>query len=193
MGGLTRSRVQDELRRADAVDMKLNALLVAMLAAGIATSLAVASPPADRGREGRTGTDMTATTKTKPERGPKRDREGKRDRIVTFMLKGRFVSASGNSFAMLVKHANRHGRSLRGKQLTLLVDDKTKFRRQGPAELGDLAGGDRLLVLVRARKTEGANALELLARFVHAKPAKREREGERKPGTTTTGTTTSAD
>lgn len=172
--------------------MKLKALLLTMLAAGVAASLAVASPPADKGREGQTG----ATPTTKTEREPKRDREGKRDRVVTLMLKGAFVSASDDSFAMLVKHSNKHARSLRGKQITVLVDDKTKFRRQGPAELADLVAGDRLLVLVRARKAAGASSFELLARFVNAKPARPEREDKRDGATTDrtkTGTTASDD
>ena len=83
------------------------------------------------------------------------------------MLKGEFVSAGSDSFAMLVKHSNKHARALRGKQVTLKVDGKTKFRRSGPAKLSDLAAGDRLHVLVRAKK--GEDALELLARLVHAR------------------------
>jgi hypothetical protein len=176
--------------------MKLKALLLTMLAAGVAASLAVASPPADKGREGQTG----ATPTTKTEREPKRDREGKRDRVVMLMLKGAFVSASDDSFAMLVKHSNKHARALRGKQLTVLVDDKTKFRRQGKAELADLVAGDRLLVLVRARKSAAESSYELLARLVHAQPARPEREdkrnGKRDDATTErtkTGTTASAD
>jgi hypothetical protein len=151
--------------------MKLKAFLVTMLVAGVAASMAVASPPADKGREGETG--ATPTTK-KAGHEPKREQAGERRRGFTLLLKGEFVSASGDSFAMLVQRSNKHGRALRGKQVTVLVDDKTKFRRQGVAELADLAAGDRLLVLVRARKNTDASALELLARFVQARPAKDE-------------------
>ena len=169
-----------------------------MLAAGIAASIAVASPPADKGREGQTG--ATPTTKTTTEREPKRGPGGERRRAFTLMLKGAFVSASDASFALVVQRSNKHGRTLRGKQVTVLVDDKTKFRRLGPAELADLVAGDRLLVLVRARKNADGSALELLARFVQAKPkreaarreAKPDRSDERtEPGRTKTGTTTS--
>jgi hypothetical protein len=184
--------------------MKLKALLVAMLAAGIATSIALASPPSDRGREGQTG--VTPTTKTSTERGPKSQREGDRRRearpVVMLVLHGEFVSASEGSFAMLVKHANKHARALRGKQVTVKVDGKTKFRRQGKAALADLLAGDRLHVLVRARKNADAGTLELLARLVQARPARAERDDEDdedETGTTATtsntntGTTTSAD
>jgi hypothetical protein len=113
------------------------------------------------------------------------------------VLKGEFVSASGDSFAMLVKHSNKHARLLRGRQVTVKVNDKTKFRRGGPAELSDLAEGDRLHVLVRARKDAASSSLELLARLVKARPAKADRDDdESETGTTTTtstGTTTMAE
>jgi hypothetical protein len=171
--------------------MKLKALLVAMLVAGIATSIALASPPADRGREGQTG--VTPTTKTTTERGPKSQREGDRRRdgrpVVMLVLRGEFVSSSTGSFAMLVKHSNKHARALRGKQVTVKVDGKTKFRRQGKAALADLVEGDRLHVLVRARKNADAGSLELLARLVQARPAKAERDDEDEDETGTTATT----
>ncbi len=171
-----------------------------MLAAGIATSIALASPPSDRGREGQTG--VTPTTKTTTERGPKSQREGDRRRearpVVMLVLRGEFVSASADSFAMVVKHSNKHARALRGKQVSVKVDGRTKFRRQGKAALADLVAGDRLHVLVRARKNADAGTLELLARLVQARPAKAERDGADETGTTSTtsntntGTTTSA-
>lgn len=183
--------------------MQLKALLTAMLVAGIATSLAVASPPPGKGRD--RASDATTTTST-TERAPKRDRAGEargdRRPVVMLVLKGEFVSASGDSFAMLVKHSNKHARSLRGKQVTVKVDGKTKFRRRGKAELSDLAEGDRLHVLVRARKDAASSSLELLARLVKARPARADRDEDEDDGetgttattttTTTTGTTTTS-
>ena len=170
--------------------MKLKALLLTMLVAGIATSIAIASPPGDKGRRGETGTTATKAAK----KAEKQQRKADRRPVVMLMLKGEFVSAGSDSFAMLVKHSNKHARALRGKQVTLKVDGKTKFRRSGPAKLSDLAAGDRLHVLVRAKK--GEDALELLARLVHArpaKPAKDDADGETTTsGTTTSGTTTSS-
>jgi hypothetical protein len=174
--------------------MKLKAFLTAMLVAGIAASLAAASPPPGKGRD--RGSDATTTTST-TERAPKRERAGEaaRDRrpVVMLVLKGEFVSASDDSFAMLVKHSNKHARALRGRQVTIKVDDKTKFRRRGKAELSDLVEGDRLHVLVRARKDAASSSLELLARMVKAHPAKRDRdddEDEDETGSTATTTTT---
>lgn len=180
----------------DWIPMKLKALLTAMLVAGVVTSLAVASPPPGKGREAGGSTQTTATT----ERAAKAKRAGEAHRqrpVVMLVLKGEFVSGSEDSFAMLVKHSNKHARSLRGKQVTVKVDDNTRIRRQGKgkAELSDLVAGDRLHVLVRARKNADLGALELLARHVHARAAKAEHDAETGTTTTTTntGTTTSAD
>jgi hypothetical protein len=180
--------------------MKLKALLTAVLVAGIAASFAVASPPPGKGRERpRDAATSTSTTERAPKRGRSGEARGDRRPVVTLMLKGTFVSASADSFAMLVKNSNKHARSLRGKQVTVKVDDKTKFRRRGKAELSDLVEGDRLHVLVRARKNAESSSLELLARMVKAQPAKTERddddeddedEGETTGTTATTATNT---
>jgi hypothetical protein len=169
--------------------MKLKALLSALLVAGVATSFAVASPPPGKGREAGSG---STTTSAKPGRSA----EARASRpVVMLVLKGEFVSGSEGSFAMLVKHSNKHARLLRGKQVTVKVDDKTKIRRQGKgkAQLSDLVAGDRLHVHVRARKNADASSLELLARLVYARPAKDEHEDDEakdETGTTTTTTTT---
>jgi hypothetical protein len=170
--------------------MKLKALLSAMLVAGIATSLAVASPPPGKGRDVRSGTTETTATTTDAKRGRSPEARARRP-VVMLVLKGEFVSGSGGSFAMLVKHSNKHARALRGKQVTVETDDKTKIRRQGKgkAELSDLVAGDRLHVLVRARKSADLASLELLARLVQARPAQADDEG----GDTGTSATTTTD
>ena len=75
---------------------------------------------------------------------------------VSFILKGTLASvdAAGNSFTMNVTAANKHGRQFKGQNgLAVSVDAKTKFRRNGRAQLSDLLAGDRLVVQVRACKT----------------------------------------
>ena len=73
---------------------------------------------------------------------------------VAFILKGTFVAAAGDGFTMNVTAANKHARQFKGQNgLAVSVDAKTKFRRNGAAQLSDLQAGDRLLVQVRACKS----------------------------------------
>jgi hypothetical protein len=72
---------------------------------------------------------------------------------VSFVLKGTFAGAAADGFTMNVTGANKHGRQFKGQQgVAVSVDAKTKFRRNGAAQLSDLVAGDRLLVQVRACK-----------------------------------------
>jgi hypothetical protein len=109
---------------------------------------------------------------------------------VSFILKGTLASvdAAGGSFAMDVKAANKHGRQYKGQNgVQVMVDQKTKFRRNGRAQLSDLVVGDRLVAQVRACKDAAqqqpaadpnapqpapAAAPALLAKRVVAHPAK---------------------
>src|ERR1044072_218188 len=140
--------------------MKLKALLMALFVAGIAVSVAVAAP-ADKGK-GKNGTTAAATTPTDgagtgKHRGRDRGKKHKDKHQVckprgAVVLKGSFVGAGAGGFAMTVKHSNRNGRELVGKQVTVLVVDGTKFRKHGKATLADLQAGDRLNVQGRACK-----------------------------------------
>ena len=78
---------------------------------------------------------------------------------------------------MDVKHSNYHGRDLVGKPLTLQVDEKTSFKRNGPATLADFKAGDRLNVQARACKAKKGAPKDavppaLLAKRVTGHPAK---------------------
>lgn len=170
--------------------MKIKTLILAMLVAGIAASIAVASPPQDKGRGGDHGKTTSAAKSQKGASASAAAKQRKADRrpVVMLVLKGEFVSVGSDSFAMLVKHSNKHARALRGKQVTVKVDAKTKFLRGGRAKLADLVPKDRLHVLVRAKKGEAAGSFELLAKLVHARPAQ---PTEDEAGTTTTTTTNS--
>jgi hypothetical protein len=78
---------------------------------------------------------------------------------------------------MNVKSSNFHGRQYAGKPLTLMVDAKTSFKRNGPAKLTDFKAGDRLNVQARACKlqknapTSNAAPQDLLAKRVTGHPA----------------------
>jgi hypothetical protein len=148
--------------------MKLKALVMTAAVAGAAASIAAAAPPPGKGSGLALGTPMSTAAEN---RGP---REG--HPVVMLVLRGEFGSGSADatgagSFTMLVNHANRHARALRGKEVTVKVDGRTTFRRQGPAELSDLKEDDRLVVHARASKRADAASVELLARRVIARPA----------------------
>jgi hypothetical protein len=154
--------------------MKRIALLLALFVLGLAAaSFAVAQPPPGKGKDKNRTTSTSATSD--PENcHPK----------VSVILKGDFVSGGGSSFTMDVKSANSHGRSYAGKPLTLKVDSKTSFKRNGPAKLADFKAGDRLNVHARAcklkKKDSSSNTApqDLLAKRVVGHPAKASESGD---------------
>ncbi|MBA3735661.1 MAG: hypothetical protein H0W90_10780 [Actinobacteria bacterium] len=158
--------------------MKRFVPLLALCSLGLVTaSLAVAKAPPGKGKHG------TTTSSTDPANcHPK----------ISVILKGTFVSGAGTSFTMDVTKANSHGRDLAGAPLTLLVDDKTKFVRQGPAKLTDFEAGDRLNVQARACKKQkggssqapSAQPAAMLAKRLVGRPAN-PAESEHETTTTT--------
>jgi hypothetical protein len=84
------------------------------------------------------------------------------------VVHGRFLAGGTTSFQMNVRRSSRPAWALRGPR-ELLVDSRTRFRRQGrPATLGTLRPGDRLQVFLRACRNGSAARLELAARSVLA-------------------------
>ena len=158
--------------------MKRIALLLVLFCLGLTTaSFAVAKDGPGKGKGKKTST--TSTTSTDPATcHPK----------ISVILKGTFVSGGGTSFTMDVTRSNFHAKELVGEAVTLTVDDKTKFRRKGHAELSDFAAGDRLNVQARACKVKkqknkttttttttavpAAEAVLMLAKRVVGHPAK---------------------
>jgi hypothetical protein len=165
--------------------MKRIVLFLALFALGLsAASFAVAKPPPGKGKD--KGSTSTSTTGDPENCRPK----------VAVVLKGDFVSGGGGSFTMDVKSSNFHGRQYAGKPLTLKVDSKTKFKRNGPAELSDFKAGDRLNVQARACKANknapaGSNVAPpaMLARRVTGHPAKASGSDDGGEGSGTTTTT----
>jgi hypothetical protein len=156
---------------------RFSVLLVLFCVGLLAASFAAAEPPPGKGKHKKTTT--TSTTKLDPATcKPK----------VSAILKGTFVSGGGTAFTMNVTRSNYHARQLLGEALTIEVDEKTKYRRKGHAELSDFEAGDRLNVQARTckqRKGEApasAEATPMLAKRVVGHPAK----------ATSTGTTTTA-
>jgi hypothetical protein len=153
--------------------MRLKALLVAMLAGGLAASVAAAAPPPGKSNPG-----LALGTPTPVARNFCGEARGPRDGRPTVMLvlEGEFVSGSADatgdgSFVLLVERASKHARSLRGRQVTVEVDRRTKFRRRGEAELTDLREGDRLVVHARAASRAGGTTLLLPACRVAVRPS----------------------
>lgn len=159
-------------------------MLIPLFALGLSVaSFAVAKPPPGKGKDKNKSTP-TLTAATDPASCHPQ---------VSVILKGAFVSGGGGSFTIDVKHSNFHGRDLVGKPLTLKVDGKTSFKRNGPAELADFKAGDRLNVQARACKAKknaptapNAAPPDLLAKRVTGHPAKNDSDSESEAGTTTT-------
>ena len=123
--------------------MKRIGILLAIFCLGLVTaSLAVAKAPPGKGKPEGKGKKTTTSSTDPATCKPK----------ISVILKGTFVSGGGTSFTMNVTHSNFHGRDLVGSPLTLTVDDKTMFRRNGHAELADFKADDRLDVQARACK-----------------------------------------
>lgn len=121
-----------------------------------------------------------ATAKDHPGKGSKPPRTGQHCKpAVTVMLAGVLAADvdpqdGDTSFVLTVKHSNRHGRAYKqAGSTTVLVDTKTKVRRQGAKNLGALAPNDRVHVTAKVCKDDlkdGATP-DLTARKVGAHPA----------------------
>jgi hypothetical protein len=130
--------------------VRLRTLVLALAAALLAVSVAVAK---DGPQPGVAGDSVTRSGCT-----PKR----------TLVLRGRFMAGGPDSFQMDVTHASSRARTLRGPR-ELRFDPTTRFRRNGrPATLAALQPNDRLHVLVRGCKRAQGLGMELTARKVSA-------------------------
>jgi hypothetical protein len=164
--------------------MKRIGILLAIFCLGLVTaSLAVAKAPPGKGKPEGKGKKTTTSSTDPATCKPK----------ISVILKGTFVSGGGTSFTMNVTQSNFHGRDLVGSPLTLTVDDKTMFRRNGHAELADFKADDRLNVQARACKkpknatqAPAAAPTAMLAKRVTGHPAKAS------DSTATTTTTTAS-
>ena len=116
-----------------------------------------------------------ATAKGKPSKSGANCRPA-----VTVMLSGVLApdvdpQDGDTSFVLTVKHSNRHGRAYKqAGSATIMVDAKTRVRRQGEKNLGALAPNDRVHVtakVCRADLADGATP-DLTARKIGAHPAK---------------------
>ncbi len=137
--------------------MRIGALIAAVVALAMGASLAIAAPPAGKGKQAKTETveEVDGGTKgKKPRTG-----EGCRPR-VTIILKGALVGTPGETateLTLTVTGGNAHGKALLAgslTQLTVKLDDLTKVRRNGAKTIASLAAGDRVLVQARACKAD---------------------------------------
>jgi hypothetical protein len=138
--------------------MRLRVLILAIAAAGVTASVAIADSPPGKGKPPTTGTGC------KPQ--------------VTVVLKGTLAvapGASGTSFKMTVTGTNAHGKAYKalGQPITVGITPTTKVRRQGAKTQVSLVSGDRLNVHSRVCKAALANGAhpDLTAAMVIAHPA----------------------
>jgi hypothetical protein len=139
--------------------MRLKILVLALVASLVAVSAAVAKDHPGKGPKPKTGVGC------KPG--------------VTVMLAGTLAAdvdpLDGDaSFVLTVKRSNRHGRAYKqAGSATILVDAKTRVRRDGEKTLGALAPNDRVHVTGKACKADlkAGGMPDLAARHVGAHPA----------------------
>jgi hypothetical protein len=139
--------------------MRLKILVLALVSALVAVSAAVAKDHPGNG--------------PKPKSGP-----GCKP-AVTVMLAGTLAADADpqdgdTSFVLTVKHSNKHGSAYKAAgTATVLVDAKTRVRRQGAKTLGALAPDDRVHVTAKACKADLKNGgmPDLTARKIGAHPA----------------------
>jgi hypothetical protein len=139
--------------------MRLKILVLALVASLVAVSAAVAKDHPGKGHKPKTGQGC------KPS--------------VTVMLAGVLGAEvdpqdGDSSFVLTVQRSNRHGRAYKqAGSATILVDAKTRVRRQGEKTLGALAPNDRVHVTAKACKADlkGGGMPELTGRKVGAHPA----------------------
>lgn len=117
--------------------------------------------------------------KAKPEKGLKDELRslGLSCRKQAVNLKGTLVASGSGSLSISVEQANRHGSSLTGTPVTLLLLSSTDVKRRGPATAADLVAGDEVKVhalacLRTGAETTGSAESVLVARKVVAKPAR---------------------
>jgi hypothetical protein len=178
--------------------MKIKTLLAALLVAAATASVALAKPP-EKGAPGQSGEHGKSAKTERGEHGKKpgtADCAGKRAKLE---FQGTIASVGADSIALTVKQANGHARQLKGTQVTVQVDEKTRIRRNGHAKLADLQTGDRAHVHAwgcRAAATttapaDGSTAApapqKIVAVKIDAHPAKAESgdDSETEPTTTT--------
>jgi hypothetical protein len=161
--------------------MRSKALLTVLLAAGLAVSAALAAPPPGKGNAKAVAATAKAAPASAKGKGKGQAKQAARRAAcrpnVAFVLRGDYVSGSADaegagSFAMVVKHANKHARPLEDRQVTVKTDAATKVRRQGKKTLADVMAGDRVNVHVRGCRSADASTMELLARQVVARAPK---------------------
>jgi hypothetical protein len=139
--------------------MRFKILVLALVASLVAVSAAVAKDHPGKGPKPKTGVGC------KP--------------AVTVMLAGTLAAdadpADGDtSFVLTVQRSNRHGLAYKqAGTATILVDAKTRVRRQGAKTLGALAPNDRVHVTAKACKADLKNGgtPDLTARKVGAHQA----------------------
>jgi hypothetical protein len=139
--------------------MRLKLLVLALVTALVAASAALASGHPGKGPKPKTGAGC------KPS--------------VTVMLAGVLAADvdpqdADTSFVLTVQRSNRHGRAYKqAGTATVLVDTKTRVRRQGAKTLGALAPNDRVHVTAKACKADlkDGGMPDLSARQVGAHPA----------------------
>lgn len=189
--------------------MKLKALLLALVVAGLTASYALADDGGHGKGKGKSGHGLVASTSADTTTTTGDDADGDDDGAhegkakakakqetcrpsFSVNLAGKVATApSADSFALLVSKGNAHGRKLAGKQLTVDASH-AKVVKHGKRKAADLAAGDRVLVKARACVDLAEGTVSVVARQVVVLGGKHD-DGSSTSTSTSTSTTTSTD
>jgi hypothetical protein len=126
--------------------MKLKSLGVAFVIALTGASVAVAAPPAGKGKPENTGKPLATGTGCKP--------------MVAVVLRGTLAADAGTaptSLSVSVTGGNHFAAAWRNQTVSIALTPNTRINRQGDRNAGDLKSGDSVNIQARACKADLAN------------------------------------
>lgn len=139
--------------------MRLKIFVVALVASLVAVSAALAHDNPGKGHKPKTGAGCRPAVAVR----------------LSGVLAADVDPQDGDtSFVLTIQHSNKWGRAYKqAGSATILVDAKTRIRREGAQNLGALAPNDRVHVLAKACKADLAHGgmPDLTARKIGAHPA----------------------
>jgi hypothetical protein len=142
--------------------MKLKSLGLAFAVALVGASVAVAAPPAGKGKPDHTGKPPTTGPGCKP--------------MIPVVLRGTLAADAGSaptSLSVSVTGGNHFAAAWKNQTVSIALTSNTRINRQGDRNAADLKSGDNVNIQARACKADLANSAtpSLTAGRVNAHPA----------------------
>jgi hypothetical protein len=149
--------------------MKLKSLALAFAVALIGASVAVAAPPAGKGKPDNASGPPATGPGCKP--------------MVAVVLRGTLAADAGTaptSLSVSITGGNRFAAPWNGKSVSIALTSNTRVNRQGDKNAADLKSGDKVNIQAKACKADLANnaAPALTAKRVTAHPTSTQQDSQ---------------